>query len=215
MIVLTKFSIACYRFFRKIAICDYSILFASPLIEIESLENRDGISFHCLSTDQWGELSACNDQFRASEFLSLDPARFQCWGLKENNQWIAYLWTGVGAILAEHNSNGHPWTGLPLQLDDRAVYLFAAFVQPAKRGRRFYQYLLGKVALALRTRGFDIAVLTADVTNIPANRTVRRLGFKAYASTRFTRLRKWASASYSCKELPGYCHIGVYHGECA
>lgn len=74
---------------------------------------------------------------------------------------------------------------------------FAAFVKPSERGQRLYQLLLSLVAASHLQAGMERAVLTVDVTNSPAIKTVRRLGFRARASTKLVRWNRWGWASYS------------------
>jgi hypothetical protein len=57
------------------------------------------------------------------------------------------------------------------------------------------------------------AVLTVDVTNSPAIKTVRRLGFRARASTKLVRWNGWGWASYSHPTVTEHCTFGRYLGD--
>lgn len=211
MIAFSRTSVLLYKVLRKFAICDYSVLYAADLLSIASTETDVDTTFETVFN--LTELQDCNPSFNAEQFNSLAPNQFHCWGLKRDGHWVAYLWTGTSSIPADHNSNGHSWTGLPLELDDTTIYIFAAYVKTSERGKRLYQRLLHCIAQEYLKRGMERAVLTVDITNTPAIKTVRRVGFRAHATTHLVRLKNWGWARYSRKKIPYHCTFGSYQGD--
>ena len=122
MISCSKLSILHYKLLRKFVTCDYSVLYSANLTSIAAI-TPDHLSFHSISNSELHDLRVCNTEFDVTEFNRLDSSKFQCWGLKKGGHWIAYLWPGTDQIPAYHNSNGHAWTGLPLELDQQIIYI--------------------------------------------------------------------------------------------
>ena len=129
------------------------------------------------------------------------------------NTCVAYAWIGLGDIPAEHNSNGHEWTGLPLALDESTAYVFAVYVDTRLRGKRLYQNLLCCIARSLESEGIERIVLTADLKNEPAIKAVQRIGFELIGDSKFFRGFGLRHASYRVDESFAPCELGKYVGD--
>ena len=156
----------------------------NKLCEVQSADDSD-LSFEEIAVEELNRLRECNRDLDEDVFRTLDAKRFRCFALVANKQVVAYAWTGRGVIPAEHNCNGHPWTGLSFQLSPLDAYLFSAYVKSDHRGRRLYQSIVCKVAELLLADGVQRLILTTDALNSSSLRAVERMGFVCCGSTRF------------------------------
>lgn len=174
-----------YRLLRKVGTADRSLLMTCDISRLVPLASDD-VSWRQLPIEDASALTQCNSIFDWNAFHSLDSGRFRCFIIEDGEAILAYLWVGVGDIPPEHNSNGHPWTGLPLYLSEDTAYLFSAYVASNCRGRRYYQKLIGNVATFLSDARITKIVLTTDLQNTVAIAANLRMGFQLIGETGFT-----------------------------
>ncbi|MDX1926552.1 MAG: GNAT family N-acetyltransferase [Pirellulaceae bacterium] len=204
-----------YSVLRRVGIADYGLVFSCPL---QRLQDSQGpfdrrLRYEELSPAECESIRECNPEVHLRLFETLVPERFRCCVLRMENTIVAYAWIGLGDIPAEHNLNGHEWTGLPLVVDDSTAYLFAAFVGTQLRGKRLYQNLLCWIARSLEREGIERIVLTADLKNEPAIKSVRRIGFELIGDTKFFCGFGLRHASYRVDESFAPCELGKYVGD--
>lgn len=158
-------------------------------------------------------LLECNSSLDREAFRSLDAFRFRCFAMEIDHRIVAYAWTGIGEIPAEHNSNGHPWTGLPIKLAPEHVYLFSAFVSSEHRGRRLYEALVGHIARTFFDEGFQRMVLTTDARNTSALNANERMGFYCCGTTQFSGWQRFRRSTYEMATAFSPNEIGTYVGD--
>ncbi|XZE22630.1 GNAT family N-acetyltransferase [Pirellulaceae bacterium SH449] len=204
-----------YSLLRRVGIADFSLLMCSNVEHLAASGQKlpDGIELIELSVESFDILSQCNPLFQFEAFQYLDRKRFRCYVLMASEAIVAYAWVGTGEIPAAHNSNGHAWTGLPLFLDPRTAYLFAAFVNPEHRGKRLYQVLISQTAKILRADGILRIALTTDANNARAILAVKRMGFEVCGITTFCALVGWKRASYCVSSSFEPSKVGQYVGD--
>lgn len=204
-----------YSVMRRVGIADYGLIFSCPLqrlLDSQGLCDRS-IQFEELPPSNCASLQECNPEIPLQLFATLDRRRFRCCVLRMENTCVGYAWIGLGDIPAEHNSNGHEWTGLPLALDESTAYLFAAYVDTRLRGKRLYQNLLCCIARSLESEGIERIVLTVDLKNEPAIKAVQRIGFELIGETAFFRGFGLRHASYRVDESFAPCELRKYVGD--
>lgn len=204
-----------YALLRQVGISDFSLLMCSGVEDLAASHQKlpVGIEMTELLLENCHILSRCNPQFEWAAFQNLDPKRFRCYALLASDAIVAYAWTGTGDIPAVHNSNGHAWTGLPLSLDSKTAYLFAAFVNPEHRGKRLYQMLISQATNILKADGISRIVLTTDANNARAILAVQRMGFEVCGITKFRAFAGWRRASYCISSSFEPCRVGSYVGD--
>jgi GNAT superfamily N-acetyltransferase len=205
-----------YSLYRRIGVADRSLLMCCDTQHLSGYETQfdEKIAVSSLPLEDIYQLAACNHDFESEAFQSLDPQRFRCFVIRVDEQIAAYAWIGLGNIPAEHNCNGHPWTGLPIALDAKTAYLFAAFVADQYRGQRLYQFLMSRVSSLLLSEGILQVALTTDIKNDSAIRAVQRMGFAICGESRFTSVLGWKRAAYSVGACFEPNKLGRYVGDC-
>lgn len=200
---------------RRIAVSDHSVILCCPINELtHSTEfQREEFRFDELPISQVTTLLRCTPELDASLFCSLDDARFRCFVIFLGRDIIAYTWVGTGVIPAEHNSNGHPWTGIPISLAPNTAYLFAAFVAREFRGRRLYQQMVSGIGDALAETSTKQLLLTTGKENVAALRAIKRMGFQNLGETCFFACFSFCTTSYHYSPELGDNRFGIYQGD--
>jgi ribosomal protein S18 acetylase RimI-like enzyme len=203
-----------YRAARKFVIVNKSQFFAldglSDVVCSSDLTKR----FQFVSFDDTDRMSARVGAFVGESLLYLlDGKNAICTVAIEDNHPIAFAWWAFGEIPAELNHDGHPLTGLPLQMPPDMAYLFNVFVRPEYRGQRLYPNLVRHSERALNEKDICRITLATEYTNRPALRSVERMGFYPIGNSRLVNLCGWSWANYPESPMKNGVQIGRYVGD--
>lgn len=204
-----------YRLQRRFAVVDFSLWMSCGIDRLKGLDAETDSSFamRIIGSEELLLLLTCNPNAQIESFCQLDRERFTCFGVFCDDKIIAYAWVGTGLIPAEHNCNGHPWTGLSFEPLPSYAYLFAAFVSEAFRGRRVYSAMLAGIAANIARGNTCELLLTVDANNRSAIRSVDRMGFRTIGVTRLFRFLCFQNASYHFSCDFGFIFLGSYVGD--
>jgi ribosomal protein S18 acetylase RimI-like enzyme len=83
-----------------------------------------------------------------------------------------------GHVPARHNSGGHRFNGIALDLPAATQYLFKVEVRPAYRGQRIAAAMIGHAIEHFGVDQLKAIITTTDWTNQSFISSVRRQGFR-------------------------------------
>lgn len=185
-----------YRIARRFSTATECGLFGAACSDVAGPELPDEFRSVILTHAETGR-SEFADAFRSVDFRSAIRANDVAGiGIVHREVLAGHIWLHANYVPGKHNQDGDPKTALPLTLSPTTLYLFNAFVAPEFRGKRLYATMVRIAAEeALRT-GYEQIVLTTEVTNQPALKSVKRMGFRCEGITRLLCLGPIVRADY-------------------
>ena len=136
-------------------------------------------SFRFIETEEL-PLHVSNPQADIEEAMSrvLAEPNIRCFRAFGGDVLLGYGWVATGDVAPEHNTAGHPFTGVGLSLPSEVAYLFKCFVLPEYRGRGINKQLLWRLSGVLKRDGKAKLITTTDWLNFAFQSSSGRLGFK-------------------------------------
>ena len=136
-------------------------------IPLEPMPAADQFSLSELTAANIDELFQLDPEFSRAQMSELFRRGKLCFGLREGSRLVAKTWCDLEEVTYEL---------APRQLQDGEAYLFAAYSDPAYRGRSLAPILRSACYVELRRRGFSRLFSYSDYFNLPARRFKKKLG---------------------------------------
>jgi len=143
----------------------------------------------------------------------LEAGDAKCFAAFAADALAGFAWVAFGHIPGDMNHDGKPETGLPIQLDDDAAFVFQVLVLPTHRGHRLYAATMSQLADELQKAGIRTLVLTTEGYNHRALKAVNRMQFQKVAQASFIQIGPLSKSTYPKHPRSGGFRIGRYVGD--
>lgn len=203
-----------YRVMRRFAVANICQFYQSPIDQMPRTLVPDGYTIESCSSDRLrSHAHELEYEVPERDLKLLDTGHAKCFAAFQSDSLAGFAWVGFGNIPGDMNHDGKPETGLPIQLDDDAAYVFQVLVLPAHRGRRLYAAIMSQVADQLQNDAIQTLVLTTEGSNQNALSAVRRMQFQQVGQASLFRFGPFCKSTYPI--VPQDCGfaIGRYNGD--
>ena len=144
----------------------------------EPKRELSGCTFRFLSSQEVASFSSNEAADLGSEMHTVVDERNRCYAALKEGCLLGYAWIATGNIAPEHNSAGHRFAGIGMDLAADNSYLFKCFVLPEHRGQGINHHLLWRLSELLKNEGHCKIVTITSWTNFAFQASSKRTGFE-------------------------------------
>lgn len=80
-----------------------------------------------------------------------------------------------------------------LRVEEKEVYLYAAYTKPQFRGMNIYPYLITEAADFFKGVSYEYAMIFSTGQNVSSQKAIERSGFRLYGKVHYRNLLGWRS----------------------
>lgn len=168
------------RSLQRFMILDITHFMLQDVRAMPKVPHRDDVDCRFLSADEVREFAQdprCDLPAETADRIA--GGHDFCFAGIVDGQLACYCWLALHSIEAANNrSTDNPLSGIAISFPDQFAFRYKGYTHPDFRGQRLYQLMATRAGEAMRHRGIDYVLSSAEVVNFSALKSSYRSGFQ-------------------------------------